>query len=383
MTRLIRSTNNANINLTPNGTGYVNISSDFTALNKVSRNIIIGGDFSQNPWQRGTTFAAAATGSYSADRWMISYVTSAVVTMSQQTDAPTVAQAAIYSANCLQCAVTTLDSSIATGDFFSISQRIEGYNFTRIAQRTFTLSFWVKAVKTGIYCVAFTNSGSDRSYVAEYTINSTATWEFKTVTVTASPSAGTWDYTSGIGIRVRFCLAGGATFQTTANAWQTGDFHCTANQVNGLDSTSNTFRLALVQIEGGRVATPFEVSHVSTVLRDCQRYYFKTFAQGTAPAQSAGTTGCLSYRVTTTGVSPSGQKLDFPATMRTTPSTITTFSTSAASADWYNSTLSSASGTPTTTAAGDRGLYVLNPQVAGDSGLGNQIGIHVTCDAEL
>jgi len=348
MTRLIRSTNNANINLTPNGTGYVNISSDFTALNKVSKNLLIGGDFGPNPFQRGTSFAAAATGSYSADRWMISYVTSAVVTMSQQTDAPTVAAAAIYSTSCLQCAVTTLDSSIASSDYFAISQRMEGYHFSRIAQRAFTLSFWVKAVKTGIYCVAFTNSGSDRSYVAEYTINSTATWEFKTVTVTASPSAGTWDYTNGIGLRVRFCLAGGSTFQTTANAWQTGDYYCTSNQVNGLDSTSNTFKLALVQLEAGSVATPFEIQRIQEVLGGCQRYYYKTFPQGTTPAQNAGTTGALVYRVTTTGVSPNGQMLTFPVTMRTTPSTITTYSTSASSADWYNISLSSASGTPTT-----------------------------------
>ena len=33
------------------------------------RNLITGGDFTTNPWQRGTSFAAVANGTYTADRW--------------------------------------------------------------------------------------------------------------------------------------------------------------------------------------------------------------------------------------------------------------------------------------------------------------------------
>jgi hypothetical protein len=197
-------------------------------------------------WQRGTSFAAVASGAYTADKFLYSKVGAMVHTVSQSTDVPTVAQAGTYVPFSMLVDCTTVDSSIAAGDYCLIYYAIEGYEFTKVAQRTFSFSFWVKATKTGIYCIAFRNSGNDRSYVAEYTVNVTATWELKTVTIPASPTAGTWNYTTGVGLNVLFTLACGSTFQTTANAWQTGNFFGTSNQVNACDSTSNDFRIAMV-----------------------------------------------------------------------------------------------------------------------------------------
>jgi hypothetical protein len=356
--------------------------SDFTAPNKVSKNLIIGGDFTKNPWQRGTTFTSIATATYSADRMLTTYVSTVVTDVTQAADAPTVTQASIYSVNAYKIAVTTADAAIAAGDFYIATQRIEGYDFTNIAQRSFTLSFWVKAVKTGIYCVSFVNSGADRSYVAEYTINATNTWEFKTITVSASPSAGTWNYTNGIGLSVNFALAAGSTFQTTANAWQTGNFYSTSNQVNGLDSNTNTFQLALIQIEAGTVATPFEQRNEQEVLSSCQRYYQKTFAQGVTPASAtASLLGALVYRAQVATAVANGQLWNFATTMRTTP-TITYYNTTNAGTTWYNTNTTANSGASTSSNAGDRGVFATNAQVAGDA-VANVIVIHATADAEL
>lgn len=356
--------------------------SDFTAPNKVSKNLWIGGDFTKNPWQRGKTFTGIATAAYSADRVITNYVTSAVTTASQVVDAPTVAQAKIYTQDSFNIAVTTADASIAAGDFYTVGQRIEGYNFTNIAQRAFTLSFWVKAVKTGIYCVSFVNSGSDRSYVAEYTINSASTWEYKTITVSASPSAGTWDYTNGIGLRVDFALACGSTFQTTANTWQTGNFKGTANQVNGLDSNTNTFQLALIQIEVGSVATPFQMEKENEVFDACQRYFTMTFNVGVVPAQASGSTaGVLLYRCPVAGITSNGDSWNFPVTMRTNP-TVTFYNPISANTTWYNSTLAADSGASSTNNIGNRGFYATNAQVAGDL-VAAVLIIHATADAEL
>src|SRR5687767_7913984 len=151
------------------------------------RNVIINGNF--DIWQRGTSFAAATSGSYSADRWKYGKVGAAVHTISRDTSVPTVDESNFFSNYSLKMAVTTLDSSIAAGDLSYISYPVEGYDWTRLARRPFTLSFWVRGTKTGIHCVSFRNNDTaDRSYIAEYTINAADTWERKTITVSPSPA---------------------------------------------------------------------------------------------------------------------------------------------------------------------------------------------------
>ena len=255
------------------------VTGDLTANNFAGRNKIIGGDFTTNPWQRGTSFSAIANAAYSADRWVVGYTTSAAQTASKAADAPTAAQAGTFTQHCLSLAVTTADTSIAAGDYFFTHQTIEGLNaasfgFGQAGTRYVTLSFWVKGTKTGIHCVALVNSANNRTYVAEYTINSTNTWEYKTITIPVD-TTGTWLYTNGAGIDVRFSLASGSTFQTSADTWAAGNFLATSNQVNALDSTSNIFKIALVQLEAGSVATTFDARSVGTELALCQRYLYK------------------------------------------------------------------------------------------------------------
>ena len=249
------------------------------SANVVGKNRIIGGDFTTNPWQRGTSFAALALNTYFADRWLTNYITSAVVTASKAVDAPTAAQAGIFTQHCLSLAVTTADTSIAANDSFSIRQFIEGFNaasfgFGQAGSRNVTLSFWVKGTKTGIHCVGLRNSAGDRTYIAEYTIVTTNTWEYKTITIPVD-TTGTWLYDNNVGLRVEFTLMSGTNFHTTANTWVAGNFRATANQVNALDSTANTFKIALVQLEAGSSATEFEHRPYGMELQLCQRYYQK------------------------------------------------------------------------------------------------------------
>lgn len=157
---------------------------------------------------------------------------------------------------------------------------IEGSNFLNLAQREFTFSFWVKGTKTGIHCVAFRNSGANRSYIGEYTINTTATWEYKTITVSASPTAGTWDYGTGAGLQISWALGVGTDYQTTAGTWQTGNFFGTSNQVNACDSTSNDFRVTGIRIEPGAFATPFVLPDYEQEMGRCGRYYQKSYTDG-------------------------------------------------------------------------------------------------------
>lgn len=347
------------------------------------RNAIIGGDFGVNPWQRGTTFMSAANGSYSADRWRYSSSGTGVVDISNSSSAPTVAQAGRLVTNSLLIDCTTADATIAAGEFYFIDQRIEGYVWQTLAQRTMVLSFWHAHTKTGTYCVALRNGGADRAFIVEYTQAVSDAWEYAEFVIPASPSAGTWNYTTGIGLSVNFIVAAGSTFHTTANAWNTGNFLATANQVNGLDSTANNFRLALVQLEAGLLATPFEGVPRGLVDLLCQRYFSKSFSIGTAPSNNVGVaSGEESWNATLIGaVSSVSHSIVFPVRMRATPS-ITIYNPSAGNSEVRNnSDGADASGT-SPAAVNDRRFLIAYTGNVGQS-TGDQMLAHWTADAEL
>jgi len=241
----------------------------------LGRNKVINGKF--NIAQRGTNFVGLAN-AYGLDRWATSKSTSAVTDTAQSTDVPS-SNEFLYSQ---KITVTTADASIAAGDYLISAQGIEGYNARDLIGRTFTLSFWVRSAKTGVHCVAFRNSGADRAFVAEYTIDTADTWEKKEIVVTGGLiTSGAWDWTNGSGLSVAFTLAGGTTWQTTAGVWQTGNFFSSPSQVNVLDTLGNVFALTGVQLEVGETATQFEHRPQAQELALCRHYYRQEVILGT------------------------------------------------------------------------------------------------------
>jgi hypothetical protein len=244
-----------------------------------NKNVIIGGDFTTNPWQRGTSFTAVANSAYTADRWQVGRDTAtAVVDVLKTADAPTATEAGLYTQYCLHCDVTTAEASADAGDYFALVYNVEGLNFGRFGfgqagTRYVTLSFWHKHTKTGTHCVSFRNNAGDRSYVAEYTQSVTNTWEKAAITL-PNDTTGTWLNTNGLGLRLWFALHVGSTYHATANTWGTAGL-ATSSQVNNLDNVANNFKIALVQLEAGETATQFEARDAGTELALCQRYYYR------------------------------------------------------------------------------------------------------------
>ena len=269
------------------GSGQMGVADLFS-----NKNAIINGDF--NIWQRGSSFISVADQQYTADRWIYAKSGAMVHDISRITDVPTVAQAGRAFNYSLLIDCQTIDSSISATKYCVIEQRIEGYNFLPIAQKPLTLSFWVKATKIGIHCAYIKNSGADRTYVAEFTVNASDTWEFKTINFPATPSAGTWNYVNGIGLSIGFTLACGSNLQTTAGAWQNNGAIGSANQTNACDNVANNFRLCGVQLESGSVATDFENRSLNREIALCQRYYEKSYDLATAPG-SITSAGCHCY----------------------------------------------------------------------------------------
>jgi len=321
------------------GTGQMGLTDLFS-----NKNVIINGDF--NIWQRNTSFTNFADGAYCADRWTYYKSGTMVHDISRSTDVPSLAQAGRLFNYSLLIDCQTIDSSIGSSDFCVIQQRVEGYNWLPLAQKPVTLSFWIKATKTGKYCVSLGNgSPFDKSIVKEFTINASDTWEYKTITFPASPALGTWDFTNGIGIRVSICLAAGSSYQATADAWQNANYFATSNQVNACDSASNNFRLCGVQLEAGSIATPFEQRSFQHELMLCQRYYQFVYSGSSFISTVHSSAGIVSV------------KANFRQQMRTSPTIGQTGVINAQNGTGFNATQSSPS--ITSSYAGQDSCYVM------------------------
>jgi hypothetical protein len=262
------------------------------------RNLLRGSNFTTNPWQRGTTITGVLNSGYIADGFNFSNTSAGVVDGIKTADAPTLAQAGVYTAHCLHVDVTTADAAVAVGDLASVNQNIEGLDiaflgFGQSGTRYVTLSFFVKSTKTGTHCVALQNSAASRSYVTQYTVNVADTWELKTITI-AVDTTGTWLYDTGVGLRVRWALMCGTTRQTTPDSWQAGNFIATSSQVNLLDSVSNNFKIALPQLEAGSRASRFDCMTYDQVLAKARRYL--VVADQYVPATTAQSLRALDMR---------------------------------------------------------------------------------------
>ena len=246
------------------------------------RNRIINGDMRID--QRNAGAAVTSSGSFPVDRWVFGATTSGAVSFQQSTSiVPT------GFTHSVGVTITTADASIAASDLLDYRQWIEGFNvadlgFGTANAKTVTISFWVRGSVTGTYCVVLGNSSSsgtgtpNRSYVAQYTISSANTWEYKTITI-AGDTSGTWMTNNTRGFIIRFGLTAGTDFQQAAGSWGTANAIGSSSQTQLLSTLNATWYITGVQLEVGSVATPFERRPYGTELALCQRYFEKSYIQ--------------------------------------------------------------------------------------------------------
>lgn len=360
-------------------------SASYANTTQLIRNPIINGCL--DIWQRGNT-VVGVTGPikiYLADRWAyIATTSTATVTLNRSNNVPTFANSGVIFDFSYEVDITTADATIQAGNYVAIEQAIEGYEWKQIAQNPFTLSFWVMSSKTGTHCVAARNSGNDRAYIGLYTINSADTWEYKTITFSASPSTGNWNYTTGSGLQLAFVLAVGSTYQTTENIWQTGNFLGTSAQVNVTDNTANFFRFTGVKIESGSAATPLVKPFFMREMSRCKRYYQKSFDLNTSPSSNVGiNTGEHRFTTFKSGVvTMNSPTVLLPVSLRTTSTTRVLYNpanTNNEVRDVTNNVDCSGSGLSVWS------VDTLSIATAGHSstGVGDVLAVHWTVDNEL
>ena len=254
----------------------------------IMKNRIINGAMVIDQRNAGAAVSINGTTSYVTDRFKITTGGGGIISASRSTTAPT------GFVNSLSNTVSTADSSIAAGDIYVIDQIIEGYNtadlgFGTANAKTVTLSFWVNSSVTGTYGVRICNGSFNRSYVSTYTVNLANTWEQKTVTI-AGDTTGTWATDNTNGIAVSWDLGSGTNWNTTANAWQAGNYLRTSGCVNWIATAGATFYITGVQLEVGSSATGFEYVNYQTSLANCQRYLYAVDSNGLSSGIGSSTT---------------------------------------------------------------------------------------------
>ena len=269
---------------------------------------------------------ASVTNGFAVDRFEFQENSGAAFTIQRSTTAPT------GFSNSLVTTVTPTAASATAAQVNRLFQRIEGNNiadfgFGAAGAATVTLSFWVRSSLTGTYCVALVNNAANRAYVAEYTINSANTFEYKTITI-AGDTSGTWETGTSSGVQVTFDLGGGSNYNTTAGAWAAGNFTRTTNQANFANTLNATFYITGVQLEKGSTATSFDYRPFGTELALCQRYYWKLKANNTI------TNFCTGLNTSTTNAR---HMFDFPVSMRTAPTAVEQSGTASDYRLWHGS----------------------------------------------
>jgi hypothetical protein len=195
-----------------------------------------------------------------------------------------------------------------------------------------SLGFWVKANRTGTYSGAVRNGAGNRSYPFSFTVNSSGTWEYKTVTIPGD-TTGTWAKDNTAGMWIAISMAQGSNYTGTANTWAASYLLGVTGTINGVAATSDYFQLTGVVLIPGSIA-PSAAQSVNFIrpfdeeLILCQRYYEKSYNYGTVPGASTSI-GATGFAITglVSGANPQSWMVYYKTKKRATGATITTYST--------------------------------------------------------
>lgn len=279
------------------------------------RNVLINGDM--RIAQRATSATGITSGETyrTVDRFVSAYGTTGTWTESQSTDAPP------GFGNSLKLQCTTANASLSVSSYLIWGQNIEGQNIQQFAKGTssakpFSLSFWVKAFQTGTYVAELYDNTNSRQVTKTFTINASATWEYKTIQFPAD-ATGAFANSNANALSLYFWLVAGTTFTSgSSGSWAAASNgnRAAGLTVNGASSTNNYFQFTGVQLEQNLQPTPFEQRPIGTELALCQRYYYR---------RGGGVGGVVSD-VYLSGYQPASTNIIFshfhPVEMRATPS---------------------------------------------------------------
>jgi hypothetical protein len=373
----IKNTNTTDGGISIDGSGHVSIEGQSlpSAGPLTNRNLMING--AMQVAQRGTSFTGLTSGdNYGADRY--AFIISGAGTWTVENS--TTSLDAFKDSIKIDC--TTAKASLGANDQCNFRYNFEGQDLQHLkkgtsAAESLTLSFWVQSNKTGTYIVELFDSDNTRHISRSYTIDSSGTWEKKTITFPGD-TTGSLDNDNGNSLTVRWWLAVGTDWSsgTLATSWQAQDNTDRAvGQVNLADSTANEWQITGVQLEVGSVATPFEHRSYGDELARCQRYYYKISYGTDITSFGAGFNQTNQH---------TRNMICFPVTMRRSPSALEQSGTASDYGAYVLTTTNTCAVVPVFTNASTHGAEVQLQMSSGAFTAGQgTIGVFRTSDAFL
>ena len=236
-----------------------------------NRNLILNGDF--QVFQRGTSSTSA--GYQTVDRWRNAHGGLGAATQSHTEDGPSFAG----HRNSYKILSTATTGSVPAGADPWVKYEVESRDIEclnlHLWKKELTLSFWIKTNKPGQHSISL-NSGdfSSNVFTVPYNISGT---EWQKVTVTFPPPPANLP-SGSTGLRLYWSLGAGSTYQqalSDTNRWvSAGKYEVVGNtRIAGVNGAF--IQIAGVQLELGKVATPFEHRSYGQELALCERYYEK------------------------------------------------------------------------------------------------------------
>ena len=243
----------------------------FNLIGAGRRNILINGNLQVS--QRGTyTSATTSSNAYFLDRWLVDRNGTATVQHTTGHDIP--GTPAI-------CKAVKFVQTVTGTNYLGMRQKIE--NPSIYAGRTFTYSAWIRSNTSNARIACYIPGTTPNTYVGP-SHSGNGQWEYLSFTFTLNSGTPT-DF------RVDVYIDNGAYGNATITA---GEY---------VEAT-------MLQLELGKVATPFEHRSYGEELALCQRYYYEA---GVQPIDLVGVGHSSGYSGVTSG------RITFPVTMRATP----------------------------------------------------------------
>ena len=245
--------------------------------------------------------------------------------------------------------VTNSTAASAAGNYRDIRYYVEaqdvvnsGWN-SESSSSNITLSFWARSSVAQTFYYFIYVPDSSKHFVVSFALSAN-TWTKVTKTIPGA-SGVTINNDNGNGLNIQIAMWYGSNFTTSGQAVDTWGTWNGSSRVPDMTSTwaattDATFELTGLQLEVGSVATDFEHRSVGQELALCQRYFHTLGLNGSAVGHS--TTYYWFFPISTTSPHYRRCRIDFPVTMRATPTV-----TNAAGSN------NGVGGTPTGTQHGD------------------------------
>lgn len=283
------------------------------------------------------TAATLAAGSTSAavDRWLLNKTAATGVVTMQQMAGPVLLPGTNFavSSKFLRITVTTVQSTLAAGDFLFLGQVIEGQALRELIGDVHSQSILVRSSVAGLqfgWALLDGAATPTQTLTNLCTIPSASTWTLiQLPNLPVWPAGGTFPITPGVaGYLSRIVLAAGSNWTNAANAtWQSAYKMGAVGQGNFLNGPINsTLDIAYIGHEPGNICTnpvldvPFQKS-----LDECQRYFTKSYPYATKPGTASISAGSVRFQAFA-GMFPNNLYAPFKKTMAKAP-TVTGYST--------------------------------------------------------